>query len=57
MYIWHSKTAFGVKDHEKLTHDMMIVCFRKALDKWIAFENKSNEGSYSLNLSVHLAFL
>jgi hypothetical protein len=44
--MWHSKTAFGVKDHEKLTHDMMIVCFRKALDKWIDFENKSNEHQY-----------
>jgi hypothetical protein len=30
----------------RLTHDLIIVRLRKALDKWIAFENKSNEHQY-----------
>jgi hypothetical protein len=44
--MWHSKTAFGVADHERLTHDLIIVRLRKALYNWIAFENKSNEHQY-----------
>jgi hypothetical protein len=36
--MWHSKTAFGVADHERLTHDLIIVRLRKALNNWIDFD-------------------
>jgi hypothetical protein len=38
--------AFGVEIGDSLTHNMIIIHLRKALDKWIAFENKSNEHQY-----------
>jgi hypothetical protein len=38
--------AFGVEIGDSLTHNMIIIHLRKALDKWIAFENKSNEHQF-----------
>ena len=37
MYMWHSKTAFGVEDHELLTHDMMIIHLRGVFNRLLAF--------------------
>ena len=37
MYIWHSKTAFGVEDYERLTQDMMIIHLRQVLNRLIKF--------------------
>jgi hypothetical protein len=33
--MWHSKTAFGVADHERLTHDLIIVRLQKVFNRWI----------------------
>jgi hypothetical protein len=40
--VWDCRVS---SDHERLTHDLIIVRLRKALYNWIAFENKSNEHS------------
>ena len=37
MHMWHSKTAFGVVDHERLTHDMMIIHLRQVFNRLIKF--------------------
>jgi hypothetical protein len=44
--VFCSSVAFGVEIGDSLTHNMIIIHLRKALDKWIAFENKSNEHQY-----------
>jgi hypothetical protein len=44
VYSWNK--AWGKKQDETLTHNDIIIHLRKALDNWIAFENKSNEHQY-----------
>ena len=44
--VFCSSVAFGVEVGDSLTHNMIIIHLRKALNKWIAFENKSNEHQY-----------
>jgi hypothetical protein len=44
--IFIENKAWGKKENETLTHNDIIIHLRKALDNWIAFENKSNEHQY-----------
>jgi hypothetical protein len=45
-HIFIKNKAWGKKENETLTHNDIIIHLRKALNKWIAFENKSNEHQY-----------
>ena len=43
MHMWHSKTAFGVVDHERLTHDMMIIHMRHVFNRLVAFHTTEKQ--------------
>ena len=46
MGVFSCSLSFGVEIYDALTHNMIIIHLRKAFDKWIDFENKSNEHQY-----------
>jgi hypothetical protein len=44
--MFNSVTAFGKNHGDTLTHDDIIVHLRGVYERWIKFENKSNEFQY-----------
>jgi hypothetical protein len=42
MRVYSFNEAWGKSEDETLIHNDIIIHLRKALDNWIAFENKSN---------------
>jgi hypothetical protein len=43
MHMWHSKTAFGVVDHERITHDMMIIHMRHVFNRLVVFHTTEDD--------------
>jgi hypothetical protein len=44
--VYSFNEAWGKSEDETLIHNDIIIHLRKALNNWIAFENKSNEHQY-----------